>query len=85
MTVVSVYAPTTDHSEDETEEFCEGLQIVKQHTESKVIVKVMGDLNAKVSFRWFRHAVGLFGLGARNDEIEQVVCNTWFRHHPRYL
>ena len=47
---------------------------------------MMGDLNAKI---------GPFGLGERNERGErmaewcdgsgQVVTNTWFRHHPRYL
>ena len=56
---------------------------------------VMGDLNAKVGEGRSNKIVGDFGLGMRNDRGQrwvewcgswnQVIMNTYFRHHPRYL
>ena len=95
ITVIQVYAPTTDHSEEEIDEFYEQLETAKRQTGSQDVVMVMGDLNAKVGAGSSGHAVGPFGLGVRNErgdrwaewceENEHVICNTWFRHHNRHL
>ena len=55
----------------------------------------MGDLNAKIGQGNEGGVVGPCGLGQRNErgdrlyewcaENEQVITNTWFKHHPRYL
>ena len=55
----------------------------------------MGDLNAKVGGGRSGEAVGNFGLGVRNERGDkwvewceswnQVIMNTTFRHHPRFL
>ena len=52
-------------------------------------------MNAKVGAGSSGHSVGPLGLGERNDRGDswvewcekngQVMCNTWFRHHPRNL
>ena len=52
-------------------------------------------MNAKVGRGRFGEIVGSYGLGERNErgdkwvewcvESEQVILNTWFRHHPRKL
>ena len=96
ITVIQVYAPTTDHSEEEIDEFYEQLETAKRQAGSQDILMIMGDLNAKVGAGSSGHAaVGPFGLGVRNErgdrwaewcqESGQVICNTWFRHHPRHL
>ena len=58
---------------------------------------VMGDLNAKVGTEQdpLREVVGRYGLGSRNEHgdmwvdwcmtHDQVIMNTWFQHHKRYL
>ena len=95
ITVIQVYAPTSDHSDEEIEEFYEQLDTAKRQAGSQEIVIVMGDLNAKVGRGPSGSTVGPFGLGVRNErgerlaewcEVnEQVLCNTWFRHHRRHL
>ena len=95
MSVIQVYAPTSDHSEEEIVEFYEQLETAKRQAGTQDVVLVMGDLNAKVGVGPSGHSLGPFGLGVRNErgdkwvewceENEQVICNTWFRHHPRHL
>lgn len=56
---------------------------------------VMGDLNAKIGHGSEGQVVGPFGLGERNERGDkwvewcevhnQIIVNSWFRHHPRYL
>ena len=56
---------------------------------------VMGDFNAKVGQGHEEQIVGPHGLGIRNErgerlidwcrEHDQVIANTWFRHHNRHL
>ena len=46
--VFQVYAPSSDHSEQEIVGFHEQLEKTKQQAESQDLVMVMGDLNAKV-------------------------------------
>ena len=95
ITIIQVYAPTSDHSDEEIDEFYEQLDSAKRQAGSQDVIMVMGDLNAKVGSGSSGYAVGPFGLGERNErgdswvewceESGQVICNTWFRHHPRHL
>lgn len=48
ITVIQTYAPTTDHSDNEVEDFYDQLQEVIDQTPSKDILIVQGDWNAKV-------------------------------------
>ena len=55
----------------------------------------MGDLNAKIGRGREGDLVGDFGLGERNErgnrwmewceQWQQVILNTWYRQHPRFL
>jgi len=55
----------------------------------------MGDMNAKVGNGRHEDIVGQYGLGEKNTrgqklidwctQHQQVITNTWFRHHPRRL
>ena len=55
----------------------------------------MEDLNAKVGEGCSGNVVGHYGLGDRNargdkwiewcGSYEQIIMNTYFRHHPRHL
>ena len=59
------------------------------------MIFVMGDLNAKVGRGREEEIVGDYGLGERNargdtwvewcKDNEQVILNTWYRHHARHL
>src|SRR5215469_3954380 len=93
--LIQVYAPTTQHEEDEMDKFYREVQSAKDQCNQHEIIIVMGDLNAKVGNERFDEVVGPWGLGNRNDrgerwiewcmENKQIIGNTWFRHHPRHL
>ena len=95
INIIQVYAPTTDHGDDEVEEFYQKLNEVRAQAKSHEINIVMGDLNAKIGEGRHGNLVGGFGLGDRNErgdrwlewcEVwQQVILNTWFRQHPRFL
>jgi exonuclease III len=70
LTVIQVYAPTSDHEEDEVESFYEGIEQVIKKTPKKDILIIMGDWNAKVgpdSFEQWSGTVGKFGWGETNE------------------
>ena len=90
-----MYAPTTAHSEEEIVMFYEQLETAKAQAGSQDVLVVMGDLNANVGSGTGGRVVGPFGLGERNErgdrwvewceETDQIICNTWYRYHPRNL
>ena len=51
ITVIQVYAPTSNTEEDEVEWFYEDLQDLLELTPKKVVIFVIGDWSAKVSNR----------------------------------
>jgi len=70
MTVINAYAPTTDHSDEEIEEFYEQLDNTIAEVPKKDILVITGDWNAKVgpdSYNNWKGTVGRFGLGDTND------------------
>ena len=91
--LIITYAPTTESSEDEIEEFYEQLQKVKDQCKTNEIAIVLGDLNAKVGWARDGITVGPFGIGERNERGDRwvqwcetnnmVITNTWFKHHAR--
>ena len=48
ITIVQVYAPTTDHEDSEVEKFYEQVQDVLDKIPKKEVIVVKGDWNAKV-------------------------------------
>ena len=48
ITIVQAYAPTTDHDDEELEDFYDQLQEVLDQTPKKDILVVQGDWNAKI-------------------------------------
>ena len=48
ITVIQVYAPTTDAEEDEVDQFCEDLQVLLDLTPKKDVFFIVGYWNAKV-------------------------------------
>ena len=95
LSIVQVYAPTSDRSDEKVDEFYEQLESAKKQSRSQDIVIVMGDLNDKVGKQRFQDTVGPHGLGEKNERGENcidwclmhghVILNTWFQHLPRRL
>src|SRR5215469_685555 len=71
--LIQVYAPTTQHEEDEMDKFYREVQSAKDQCKQHEMIIVMGDLNAKVGNERFDEVVGPWGLGDRNDKGERWI------------
>ena len=63
ITVIQVYAPTSNTEESEVEWFYEDLQDLLELTPKKDVLFIVGDWNAKVGNKKMPGATGKFGLG----------------------
>ena len=63
ITVIQVYAPTSNAEEAEAELFYEDLQDLLELTPKKDVLFIIGDLNAKVGSQETPGVTGKFGLG----------------------
>ena len=63
ITVIQVYAPTSNAEEAEVEQFCEDLQDLSELTPKKDILFIIGDWNAKVGSQETPGVTVKFGLG----------------------
>ena len=95
ITVIQVYAPTSNAEEPEVEWFYEDLQDLLELTPQKDVLFIIGDWNAKVGSQETPGVTGKFGLGIRNEagqiliEFSQenalVIANTLSQQHKRRL
>ena len=67
ITVIQVYAPTSNTEETEVERFYEDLQDLLELTPQKDVLFIIGDWNAKVGSQETPGVTGKFGLGMRNE------------------
>ena len=67
ITVIQVYAPTSNAEEAEVEWFYEDLQDLLELTPKKDILFIIGDWNAKVVSQETPRVTGKFGLEIRNE------------------
>ena len=68
ITVIQVYAPTTNAEEAEVERFYEDLQNLLELTPKKDVLFIIGDWNAKVRNQETTGVTGKFGLGVQNEQ-----------------
>ena len=95
ITVIQVYAPTSNAEETEVECFYEDLQDLLELTPKKDVLFIIGDWNVKVGSQETPGVTGKFGLGMRNEagqklrefcqENALVIANTLFQQHKRRL
>ena len=95
ITVIEVYAPTSNAEEAEVELFYEDPQDLLELTPKKDVLFIIGDWNAKVGSQETPGVTGKFGLAMRNEagqrliefcqENALVVANTLFQQHKRTL
>ena len=63
ITVIQVYAPTSNAEEAEVEQFYEDLQGLLELRPKKDVLFILGDWNAKVGSQETSGGTGKFGLG----------------------
>ena len=67
ITVIQVYAPTSNTEEAEVERISEDLQDLLELTPKKDVLFILGDWNAKVGSQETPGVRGNFGLGMQNE------------------
>ena len=95
ITVIQVYAPTSNAEESEVEQFYEDLQDLLELTPKKDFLFIIGDWIAKVGSQETHGLTGKFDLGIQNkagqrliefcQENGLVIANTLFQQHKRRL
>ena len=95
ITVIQVYAPTSNTEETEVEWFYEDLQDLLELTPKKDVLFIIGDWNAKVGIQETPGVTGKFGLGMQNEARQRliefcqenalIIANTLFQQHKRRL
>ena len=95
ITVIQVYALTSNTEEAEVEHYYEDLQDLLKLTPEKDILFSIGNWNAKVGSQETSGVTGRFDLGVQNDagqrliefcqENTLVTANTLFQQHKRRL
>ena len=73
ITVIQVYAPTSNAEEAEVERFYEDLQDLLELTPKKDVLFIMGDWNAKVRSQETPGVTGKFGLGIQNEAGQRLI------------
>ena len=95
ITVIQVYAPTSNDEEAEVEWFYEDLQDLLELTPQTDVLFIIRDWNAKVGSQETPVVTGKFALAIRNEagqrliefyqENALVIANTLFQQHKRRL
>ena len=95
ITVIQVYAPTSNAEEAEVERFYEDLQDLLELTPKKDVLFIIGEWNAKVGSQEIPGVTGKFGLGIWNEAGQRliefcqanvlVIASTLFQQHKRRL
>ena len=67
ITVIQVYAPTSNAEEAEVGWFYEDLQDLLELTPKKDVLFIIGNWNAKVGSQETPAVTGKFGLGVQNE------------------
>ena len=73
ITVIQVYAPTSNAEEAEVERFCEDLQDFLELTPKKDVLFIIGDWNAKVGSQETPGITCKFGLGVQNETGQRLI------------
>ena len=73
ITVIQVYAPTSNAEEAEVEQFYEDLEDLLELTPKKDVLFIIGDWNAKVGSQETPGITGTFGLGIRNEAGQRLI------------
>ena len=81
ISIIQVYAPTADKSEEDHEQIYNDLEMAKSQCKSQDIVIVMRYFNAKVGDERYEDTVGPHGFGNINEREEKLI--EWAKSHGR--
>ena len=91
ITVMQVYAPTSNAEEAEVKRFYEDLLDLLELTPQKDVLFITGDWNAKAGSQEIHGITGKFGLGVQNEAGQRLIefcqqnalvtANTFFQQH----
>ena len=73
ITVIQVYAPTSNAEVAEVERFYGDLQDLLELTPKKDVLFIIGDLNAKVGSQETPGVTGKLGLGIRKEAGQRII------------
>ena len=73
ITVIQVFAPTSNAKEAEVEQFYEDIQDLLELTPQKGVLFIIGDWNAKVGSQETPGVTGKFGLGVQNESGQRLI------------
>ena len=73
ITIIQVYASTSNAEEAEVERFYEELQDLLELTPKKDVLFIIGDWNAKIGNQEIPGVSGKFGLGVQNEAEQRVL------------
>ena len=73
ITVIQVYAPTSNAAEAEVEWFYEDLENILELTPKRDVLFIIGDWNAKVGSQETPGVTGKFGLGMQNEAGQSLI------------
>ena len=95
ITVIQIYAPTSNAEEAEVEQFYEDLEDLLELTPPKDVLFIIGDWNAKVGSQGIPGVTGKFGLGVHNEAGQRLIefcqknalfiANTLLQQQKRWL
>ena len=91
ITVIQVYAPTSNAEEAEVEGFSEDLQDLLELTSKKDVLFIIEDWNAKAGNQETPGVTGKFVFGVQNEAGQRLIefcqenANTFFQQHKRRL
>ena len=73
ITVIQVFAPTSNDEEAEVERFCEDLQNLLELTPKKDVLFIIEDWNVKVGSQETLGETGKFGHGIWNEAGQRLI------------
>ena len=73
ITIIQVYAPTSNAEEAGVERFYEDLQDLLELTPKKDVLFIIGDWNAKVGSQETSGVTGKFGLEIQNEAGQRLI------------
>ena len=73
ITVIQVYAPTSNAEEAKVERFYEDLQDLIELTPKKDVLFIIVDWNARVGSQEIPGVTGKFGLGVQNEAGQRLT------------